>query len=177
MYIFENSSFLDLEPLAMIQNSCHFSCPLLIPRIRKFGSPWTSPSVNSQWYKNYKKWVLWYVLGSIIKILTSNTRQGMFTYSEDALHAFCFTCLVICKSAKKWYLMCVCISWLCPFNLQSGIRSHGYLTLVTACSEIRVILFSIEKEKRTLYLGCIPKNINYSLQHKEQVLILQFKTT
>ena len=24
-------------------------------------------------------------------------------------------CLVTCKSAKKWYLMRICISWLCPF--------------------------------------------------------------
>ena len=49
LHIFEKSNFFDLEPLAMIQNSCHFS-PLLILQIWKFGSPWTSPSVNSQWY-------------------------------------------------------------------------------------------------------------------------------
>ena len=49
LHIFEKSSFLDLEPSAMIQNSRHFS-PLLILQIWKFGSPWPSPSVNSQWY-------------------------------------------------------------------------------------------------------------------------------
>ena len=49
LHIFEKSSFLDLEPSAMIQNSRYFS-PLLILQIWKFGSPWPSPSVNSQRY-------------------------------------------------------------------------------------------------------------------------------
>ena len=29
-------------------------------------------------------------------------------------------CLVICKSAKKWYEMRMCFSWLCPFNFFTG---------------------------------------------------------
>ena len=49
LHIFEKSSFLNLKPLAMIQNSCHCS-RLLILQIWKFGSPWTRPSVNSQWF-------------------------------------------------------------------------------------------------------------------------------
>ena len=28
---------------------------------------------------------------------------------------------MICKSAKKWYLMRIYISWLCPFNLTKGL--------------------------------------------------------
>ena len=51
--IFGKSSFLDLEPLTMIQTLCHFS-PLMILRIWKylsvFGFLWTSSLVNSKWY-------------------------------------------------------------------------------------------------------------------------------
>ena len=70
LHIFEKSSFLDLEPSAMIQNSCHFS-PLLI--LQNCVEVWLSLAKSiSEFSTVYKKWVLWYVLGSIITILTCN---------------------------------------------------------------------------------------------------------
>ena len=47
----------------------------------------------------------------------SSTPQGLFRYSgcvQDFLLSFC---LVIMQNAEKWYLMHMCISWLCLFNL------------------------------------------------------------
>ena len=65
----------------------------------------------------YKKWVLWCGLGPIITIAACNKfNSTRFVQSiPDTLlfHAH----LVTCKSAKKWYLMHMCMSWLCPFNL------------------------------------------------------------
>ena len=40
-YIFGNSSFLDLEPLTMIQTLCHFS-PLMILQTEVFVNVWLS---------------------------------------------------------------------------------------------------------------------------------------
>ena len=37
-------------------------------------------------------------------------------YSGYASHFLFHARLVTCKSAKKWYLMRICISWLCPFK-------------------------------------------------------------
>ena len=34
-------------------------------------------------------------------------------------------CLVTCKSAKKWYLMRMCISWLCPFKERDVFLTYG----------------------------------------------------
>ena len=35
---------------------------------------------------------------------------------EYSGYALFYACLVTCKSAKKWYLKLMCISWPCPFN-------------------------------------------------------------
>ena len=66
-----------------------------------------------------EKWVLWYDLGSIITISvwTSSTLQGLFwvfriRFSLSVSRA----CLVTWKSAKKWYLMRMCISLMCPYR-------------------------------------------------------------
>ena len=40
-----------------------------------------------------------------------------FEYSRYASHFLFHARLVTCKSAKKWYLMRMYISWLCPFKL------------------------------------------------------------
>ena len=38
-------------------------------------------------------------------------------------------CLVTCKSAKKWYLIRMCISWLCPFKEdKKGCARRCYYT-------------------------------------------------
>ena len=96
---------------------------ILILRIRKHslmsGFPWTNPSVNSLWYT--KKWVLQYGWGSIIMTLACNiissTPQGSFRVFQMRFSlSVSSTCLVICKSTKKWYLMRMCTSWLCPFK-------------------------------------------------------------
>ena len=57
-----------------------------------FGFPWKNPSVNSQsWH--IKRWVLWYGLGSIIKISACNWFKVCFEYSRYASH-FLFDALL-----------------------------------------------------------------------------------
>ena len=69
----------------------------------------------------YKKWVLWCGLGPIITILASNYNIVVQLFKvclEDSGYAF--VSRASCdKSAKKWYLMHMYISWLCPFNTMS----------------------------------------------------------
>ena len=67
----------------------------------------------------YKKWVLWCGLGPIITILASNYNIVVQLFKvclEDSGYAF--VSRASCdKSAKKWYLMHMYISWLCPLIL------------------------------------------------------------
>ena len=131
LHVFEKSSFLDLEPSTMIHAHSVSFLTSTDDRIQKyswiFGFSWTNPSVKSQWY--IKKRLLWCGLGSINTIwpCTSSTLQGLFwvfliRFSLSVSRA----CLVTCKSAKKWYLMRMCISWLCPFK-PCYCTSNGYL--------------------------------------------------
>ena len=69
----------------------------------------------------YKKWVLWHSLGPIITILARNYNIVVQLFKvclEDSGYAF-VSCASCDKSAKKWYLMRMYISWLCPFNTMS----------------------------------------------------------
>ena len=74
----------------------------------------------------YKKWVLWCGLGPIITILARNYNivvQPFKCCLEDS--GYPFVSRASCdKSAKKWYLMRMYISWLCPFNTMSWKISH-----------------------------------------------------
>ena len=75
-----------------------------------------------------KKCVHWCGLGSIIMIWAFNSTRFVLSI-PDTLLTFCFThaCLVTCKSAKKWYLMRMCISWLCPFKQPLFLKLYSRL--------------------------------------------------
>ena len=139
-YISEKSNFLDLEPSTMIQALCHFS-----PLSEVFVDVWLFLDTSIGEFENgiriimeygiqqsHKKWALWHDLGSIIMILTCNfcssSPQGLFRYSgcfSLSVSRACM-CLVTCKSAKKWYVMRMCISWLCPSKALTSKTHHSF---------------------------------------------------
>ena len=119
--MFGKSHFLDLEPSTVSHVDSVSFLTSTDDRIQKyssmFGFPWTKPSVNSQWY--IEKRVLWYGLGSIITISVwaSSTLQGLFWVFRILFPlSVSRACLVTWKSAKKWYLMRMCIRWMCPYR-------------------------------------------------------------
>ena len=141
------SSFLDLKPSTMIHADSVSFLTSADDRIRKylamFGFPWKNPSVNSQWY--IKQCVLWYGLGSIIMISACNyfswTLQGLFWVFLGIRFSLSgsLACLVTCKSAKKWYLMSMCFSWLCPFNRLLISRSNLQASETGCCKRVLVV--------------------------------------
>ena len=86
-----------------------------------FGFPLTNPSVNSQWYNVYKN------MSALIWLRVVNHNFGLqlvqlnkvcLEYSGYTSHSLFHVHLVTSKSTKKWYLMCMCISRLCSFNIE-----------------------------------------------------------
>ena len=76
-----------------------------------FGFHWKRPSVFSQWYIKMSD-LIW------LDLACHYFNSTRFVWSiPDALLTFCFYArLVTFKSYKKWYLMRMFISWLCPFK-------------------------------------------------------------
>ena len=80
-----------------------------------FVDVWLSPEKSIGEF-SINKWVLWYGLRSEITISACNYFKVCLEYSGYASHFLFQARLVTCKSAKKWYLIRMCISCLCPFN-------------------------------------------------------------
>ena len=75
---------------------------------------------------------------SIITSLTCKVRlhKVFFFYIFQRMHfslSVLRTSLVICKLAKKWYLMYMCISWLCPFKVSKEITNKGQSHSFSIC--------------------------------------------
>ena len=116
LHIFGKSSFLNRESSTMIQTSWNFS-PLLMLNLELFIHVWLSLEESiGEFSMVYKKRVLWYGLGTIIKISACNHFiSTRFAYSIPDTLLFQAR-LVTWKLGKKWYLMRMCFNWLCPFK-------------------------------------------------------------
>ena len=81
----------------------------------------------------YKKWLLWCGLGPIITILACNKfNSTRFVQSiPDTLlfHAR----LVTCRSAKKWYLMRVCVTDCVPLTCTYVPKEHTVNCIKLTC--------------------------------------------
>ena len=75
-----------------------------------------------------------YGLQSRFWLAVSSTPQGLFRYSRCAS----CTCLVICKSAKKWYAvrLCVPLSWNTIALSQSNCRNFSCSSIVSKIFKI-----------------------------------------
>ena len=80
--MFGKSTFLDLEPLAMIHADSASFLTSTDDRIKKysllFGFSWTNPSLNSQWYIRNECSDMAKGLQSRFRFVTSSTLQGLF---------------------------------------------------------------------------------------------------
>ena len=76
-----------------------------------FGFHWKNPSVISQWYIKNECSDMACFGSSLFQL--HNVCLG---YSGCASHFLFYARLVTFKSAKKWYLMRMSISWVCPFK-------------------------------------------------------------
>ena len=130
LYIFGKLSFLDLEPLTMIQTLFCFS-PLMILWTEVFVNVWLSLNkFIGEFQIVHKNWVLWYNLGSIIVIVTCNicvTPQHLFTCSGCASH-FLFTCVLGYSNQLRNGIFWTCASADCvPLSLKRNQHQDNAL--------------------------------------------------
>ena len=92
-----------------------------------FDFHWKNPSVISQWYiKNECSDMAWFGL-SLFQL-----HNVCLEYSGCASHFLVYARLVTFKSAKKWYILRMSISWLCPFKRLLLLLMSFYWILANA---------------------------------------------
>ena len=135
-YIYwENQAFstVNLPHGTITQTSCNFS-PLLMFKFGSIGRCLASLEKSiCEFSMVYKKWLLWCGLGPIITILACNKfNSTRFVQSiPDTLlfHAR----LVTCRSAKKWYLMRVCVTDCVPLTCAYVPKEHTVNCIKLTC--------------------------------------------
>ena len=84
-----------------------------------FGFPWTCPSVHvhSQGYQWHNCSFNMTRIQALFWLGNTSNRQGLLRCASHFLFRARFLWRsAICKLAMKWYPMCMCTRWLCPFN-------------------------------------------------------------
>ena len=123
LHIFEKSSILDHEPSTQYNHSdfMQFLTSTDV-RIGKYSSMFGFPGKIHWWILNgiSKMSVLMWLRFQLVTVLVQ-LHKVCLEYSGCAFvsHTSCDK-----KSAKKWYLVRMCISWLCPFEIYAGLENN-----------------------------------------------------
>ena len=97
-----------------------------------FGFPYTCSSVHSPWYQWQNCSCNMTRIQALFWLGNRSNRQGLLRCASHFLfHAHFLWRSGIYKLAMKWYPMCVCIRWLCPFKVsRPSFFVDGSLKLV-----------------------------------------------
>ena len=121
-YIYlKNQAFstMNLPHSTITQTLCNFS-PLLMFELGSIRRCLASLERSiGEFSMVYQKWVFWCGLGFSLQLV-----QLHKVYLEYSRYAFVSHTSCDKKSAKKWYLMRMCISWLCPFKICAGLVNN-----------------------------------------------------